>query len=396
MFRLCTSLALLGAALACAESAPAWPGFDWNDWQALTGVERPDIESPQAGLPDLLPLLKNDPADAREFPSLVVWKRKRDLIRHRVSTLIGTGTGLRFDAADPEIIGEEILPEYKRFHMRLPGLLDEPIPAYLLIPHTLVSRPAPAMIVLHQTQAPGKREAVGLEGDPEMAFADELAKRGYICLAPDAKGFGERIPEGGQPYDGAMDFYRAHPEWSFFGQMNIELVRMAQFLAARGDVDESRIGVIGHSHGAYGGIVGAALNTDISLVVASCGFTTLRTDPRPDRWSHLTPLLPRLGFYVDDIKQAPLDWHEVAAMIAPRAFYNYATLDDDIFPETDNLAEVYADLEKLYRLHGVEDKFHGELAPGKHQFPKAAREAAYAWIDRQFKVERAAGGAAAP
>ncbi|MCF6287436.1 MAG: hypothetical protein L3K26_19980, partial [Candidatus Hydrogenedentes bacterium] len=152
--------------------------------------------------------------------------------------------------------------------------------------------------------------------------------------------------------------------------------------------DPKRIGVIGHSHGAYGSIMGTIFEARIALAVASCGFNTLRTDNRPDRWSHLTALMPRLGFYVEDIKQAPFDWHEVIACIAPRPYFNWATLKDDVFPNTDNLADIYTQLEDVYGLYNAEDKFHGELVPGKHRFPKEGREMAYAWIDQQFHIER--------
>jgi hypothetical protein len=95
-----------------------------------------------------------------------------------------------------------------------------------------------------------------------------------------------------------------------------------------------------------------------------------------------------MGFYVEDVASTPLDWHEIAACIAPRPYFNWATLEDDIFPETANLAEVYEQIRSVYALYGKESRFHGELVPGKHRFPKEGREMAYAWIDQQFGVKR--------
>lgn len=387
---LCRFSCLLGAVALLAVALPAtgWPGFDWDAWQALTEASPPEIESPQAGLPDLMPLLKNAPEDPRSFPALALWRKKQAQISSVLSQMLGMADGLQREFEPAEVLGEEVTEAYRRQHLRIPGEQGDPIPAYLLLPKRPVARPTPAMIVLHQTQAAGKDEAAGLAGDPEMAFADELAKRGYICIVPDAIGFGERIPEGGQPYDGAMDFYEKHPAWSFFGKMAWDTARVVDYLAGRGDVDAERIGVIGHSHGAYGAIMAAAREPRIAVTVASCGFTTLRADPNPERWSHKTALMPRLGFYLDDITQAPFDWHEVAALIAPRAYFNWATLDDSIFPNTDSLQGVYEELEGLYALYGLEDNFRGVLAPGKHAFPKEAREQAYAWVDRQFRVAR--------
>lgn len=375
-------------ALAFAGTAVSWSGFDWEEWRQQTGAEKPAIESPQAGLTEWLPLLKNTPDATRDFPVVTLWKKKRDHILIDLYQMLGSPTQIVPDPVPTETLEEVITEDYVRQRLTIPAGEGNRIPAYLLIPRKAAARPMPAMIVLHQTQAAGKREAVGLEGDPEMAFADELAKRGYLCLVPDAPGFGERIPAGGQPYDDARAFYEQHPKWSYFGKMNWEIPRLIFYLEQRGDVDMNRIGAIGHSHGAYSAIMAAAVETRISLVVASCGLTTFRTDPKPERWSHLTPLMPNLGFYLDDISQTPIDWHEIIALIAPRPLFNWSTLDDTIFPNTAPLAEVYTQLESLYKLYGMEGKFRGELAPGEHRFPKEAREQAYAWIDQQFNIVR--------
>lgn len=372
----------------CAPHAFAWPGFVWEDWQKATGVQKPDMVTAQSGHSELLPLLKTSFEDGETITTTAAWEQKRLGILETLRTLFGTPSGVT-PADTAAVLGEAEQREgYTRSHVMIPGEVGDPIPAYLLLPDTPVATPAPAMIVLHQTQAPGKDEACGITGDPEMAFADELAKRGYICLVPDAIGFGERIPAGEQPYHDSMKLYERHPNWSFFGKMNWDVSRAVDYLESRDDVDGARIGAIGHSHGAYGSIMAAIQEPRIALVVASCGFTTLRTDPRPDRWSHLTALMPRMGFYVDDVASAPLDWHEIVACIAPRPYFNWATLEDDIFPETANLAEVYEQLEGVYALYDEKENFHGELVPGKHRFPKEGREKAYAWLDNHFGVER--------
>jgi hypothetical protein len=88
------------------------------------------------------------------------------------------------------------------------------------------------------------------------------------------------------------------------GKMVWDVSRCIDYIETLRQVDSGRIGCIGHSHGAYGTIFAAAFDPRIACAAASCGFTTLRTDPRPDRWSHLTPLLPPIGFYVPDAAAA--------------------------------------------------------------------------------------------
>jgi dienelactone hydrolase len=376
-------------ATVIARPALAWEGFDWNTWKEISEAQPPEVSSPQAGQSELLPLLSSEALGSATIESSEAWEAKRKRIVEVLEQFLGTPGPIETPEPTAEILGEEDMGSYVRRHIRIASESDDWIPAYLLMPKALLENPSPTMIVLHQTQAPGKLEACGMTGDPNMAFAKELVERGYICIAPDAIGFGERIPDGAQPYSGAHDFYRKHPNWSFFGKMNWDVQRVVDYLETIPEVDAARIGCMGHSHGAYGTIVGAAFEPRISAAIASCGFTTLRTDPRPDRWSHLTALFPRLGFYVDDVESAPFDWHEIVACIAPRALLNYGTLNDGIFPNTDNLSAIYLELGDVYRLYDASERFDGVLVTGPHSIPADVRQLAYHWLDRQFGVNPA-------
>ncbi len=371
--------------------ALAWDGFDWHTWREITGVQAPQVTSPQAGQSELVPLLASRGPNSPSIRSPEGWEVKRAYIIGVLEAFLGTPDPIDKPAPIAEILGEEDMGSYVRRHIRVASESDDWIPAYMLVPKVLQTDPSPTMIVLHQTQAPGKQEACGMTGDPNMAFALELVERGYICIAPDAIGFGERIPEGEQPYYGAHDFYRKHPNWSFFGKMNWDVQRVIDYLETIPEVDASRIGCMGHSHGAYGTIMAAAFDTRIKAAVASCGFTTLRTDPRPDRWSHLTALLPRVGFYIDDVDETPFDWHEIVACIAPRAYFNHATLNDDIFPNTANLSTAYVQLGEVYGLYDERDRFYGSLVTGAHSIPPASRRMAYEWLDKQFGFDPITG-----
>jgi dienelactone hydrolase len=232
--------------------------------------------------------------------------------------------------------------------------------------------------------AQGKEEPCGIKGDPELAFAVELVKRGYVCLAPDVIGFGERIAPGKQPYDNNIAFFRKHPGWSCMGKMVWDTSRLVDYLETLPFVDPKRIGSIGHSHGAYGTLFAAAFEPRIAAAVASCGFTTFRSDPRPDRWSHLTPLIPQLGFYLPDVASIPFDWQHVLALAAPRRLFVWYATKDSIFPQTENLDGMLRDVRKVYALHGADAALAWQAFDGPHTFPPAAREAAYRWLDEGF------------
>src|SRR4051812_37226749 len=64
------------------------------------------------------------------------------------------------------------------------------LPAYLLLPKGVKGR-VPAVLCLHQTVKIGKGSPAGVGDRPTLFYAVELARRGYVTLAPDYPYFGE-------------------------------------------------------------------------------------------------------------------------------------------------------------------------------------------------------------
>jgi dienelactone hydrolase len=76
----------------------------------------------------------------------------------------------------------------------MPWKEAERIKSLLLLPKS-TGGTAPAVIAHHQHAGQfdlGKCEVVGLAGDADQAYGAELAKRGYVVIAPDALAFEER------------------------------------------------------------------------------------------------------------------------------------------------------------------------------------------------------------
>lgn len=364
----------------------AWEGYSWPSWLEISQATKPAISSPQAGQSELIPLLCSEGMDSPRIDSIQGWEKKRDRILAVLRDMIGQPASLSPLPPLAEIQDEQDQGTYIRRHLRIRSEAGDFIPAYFLIPKDRPSQLAPVMIVLHQTVAQGKDEPAGILGNPELAFGVELVQRGFLCLIPDAIGFGERIPPQTNPYSNTMEFYKKHPQWSFFGKMIWDIQRLVDWLETQPEIDPYRIGCIGHSHGSYGSILPAIFEPRISAVVASCGFNALRKDTNPDRWSHLTPLLPRLGFYMQNVNEIPFDWQEVVACLAPRSYFNWATLDDKIFPNTQNLRGVFNELRDVYSLYGAQDNFSANLVPGDHSFPLSARDRAYHWLQQQLAI----------
>jgi hypothetical protein len=91
-----------------------------------------------------------------------------------------------------------------------------------------------------------------------------------------------------------------------------------------------------------------------------------------------------LGFYLSQIAEIPFDWHEILACLAPRPFFNWAVLNDDIFPHTENLQGIYESLKSVYGLYGAVDTLHARLEPGTHSFSASVRQEAYHWLNKHL------------
>lgn len=367
-----------------ASRIAAWEGHDWNQWRQVTTWQKPEQLTDQAGRRDLAPLLEDKAVSSDRKILLDDWQRRRDAYARTIQSILGAPSDLRKPVIEVQELGREELYGYSRRHLRIRAEPNDWIPAYLLVPKSLATERVPAMLCLHQTVAQGKEEPCGIKGDPELAFTVELVQRGYVCLAPDALGFGERIPAGSQPYHDSLAFYRKHPGWSFMGKMVWDVGRAIDYLETLPMVDPKRIGSIGHSHGAYGILFATAFEPRISAAVASCGFTTFRSDPHPERWSHLTALMPQLGFYLPDVASIPFDWQHVLALTAPRRLWIWYATQDAIFPRTENLDGLLRDVQRIYDICGAKDALAWEAFDGPHQFPRAAREKAYRWLEASF------------
>lgn len=372
--------------LALPDFAGAWEGHRWDAWLSVSREKKPDIQSPQSGRGDLLPLMQRVDNAAAPIDTIEEWEKKRDSILAVLQKILGEPEDIQSVPPYAEILSEEDRETYWRRHIRIACEADDWIPAFLLIPKPFPIRPNPATIVLHQTVAQGKKEVCGIEGDPEQALAVELVNQGFVCIAPDAIGFGERIPPGASPYHDSLKFFQRYSHWSYMGKMVWDVQRIVDYLETLPFIDPARIGCIGHSHGAYGTIFATIFEPRISAAIASCGFTPLRFDPTPERWSHLTPLIPRLGFYLPQIAGAPFDWHEILACLAPRSFFNWAVLDDDIFPNTHRLRAIYESLKSVYGLYGAEGKLQARLEPGEHSFPASVRQESYHWLNKHLPL----------
>lgn len=272
---------------------------------------------------------------------------------------------------------------YKRFTIKMLVAESENISAYLYIPSGK-SKKHPAMLALHETNAIGKQGVDGQGKNKNLAYARELAERGYVVIAPDYPSFGNS-----KDYDFAADRYESATMKGIFNHM-----RCVDFLVSRKDVDAGKIGVIGHSLGGHNAIFVGAFDSRLKVVVTSSGWTLLdfynigpasqKYGGRLGPWAQdrYMPLL-RTKYNLDPEK-IPFDFDEVIATIAPRAFFSNSPLNDSNF-DVKGVKKGIENISPVYRLLGASDHLQARHPESGHDFPEQVRFEAYQFIDTILK-----------
>lgn len=264
--------------------------------------------------------------------------------------------------------------------------------AFLAIPHGLKGRGA-ALVSLHGTYPRGKEREAGLEENPEKAFLDHLARRGYVVIAPDHFVAGERTPPEGA-YD-TTRFYQKHPEWTAVGKAAYEHAIAIDVLQSLDCVDPDRIGVLGHSLGGHGAYFLAAYDPRIRVAVSNSGCAPFRYNHKVEAWArdhfyiYFKPM--RAGLLQGELP--PIDMHEIMALVAPRPFLDLSALNDLIAGDPPQLAGwtyrqrvlMLMKVMDAYELEGAAENFafyaHGQGHSAHHE----VRQLMYAWLDKHLK-----------
>jgi dienelactone hydrolase len=258
----------------------------------------------------------------------------------------------------------------------------ERVPAWVFIPADGAAR-HPAVLAHHQHGGQfqvGKDGPAGLGSTPDQHYALELARRGYVTIAPDALCFNERQDPSGKLKDASCErfeaLHRITAGKSLQGKYVWDARRALDYLETRPEVDASRLGMIGHSLGGQETLFTTAVDTRIKAAVSSCGFGSLRTLERDRILHNFALFVPQLASHGD--------YGAVLALVAPRPFLVAARSEDPIFP-MDGIEETVAAARLAYAAAGAADRLVTFYEPGPHQFSPAMREAAYAWLDRWLK-----------
>lgn len=264
----------------------------------------------------------------------------------------------------------------------------------LLTPKT--PGPHPAIILLHDHGAKfdiGKEKMIKPWGNAEQlasaqAWADkfftghfvgdELAKRGYVVLAVDAIGWGERGPlKYEQQQALASNFFNLGR--SLAGEMAYEDVRATDFLASLKQVDAKRIGVVGFSMGAYRAWQLAALSDKVAATAAVSWIGTYDGLMIPGN----NVLRGQSSFYMlHPGLPTQFDFPDVASIAAPNPMLFFNGGKDKLFPES-AVQGAYEKMHRVWASQHADSKLETKMWPELgHVFYQEQQAEVFTWLDR--------------
>jgi dienelactone hydrolase len=246
--------------------------------------------------------------------------------------------------------------------------------AYLYIPNGLKpDRSNPAIASMHGSgyfrYIP--QSEPGWERDPDRQYAQELAERGYVVIAPDYLYLGPEYKT--DPYK--MGYVSA----TMKGIVNH--IRAVDVLVSRPEVDPKRIGTIGQSLGGHDALFLAVFEPRIRVIVSSCGFNTFRKyyGGNLKGWASKN-YMPRITTeYGNQPDRMPFDFTEILGALAPRPVFINAPLGDHNF-EVSGVKDCVRAATPVYQLFGADDRLVAIYPEGGHSFGQSSRDAAYAFL----------------
>lgn len=238
-----------------------------------------------------------------------------------------------------------------------------------------------------------------------LAWANEIAKKGYVVLVSDAFPFASRRvmlkdvpphlahgltdqdPEnpknivaynewaGQHEHIMAKSLFSAGTTWPgvFFAEDRMAL----NILCARPEVDASRIGCGGLSGGGMRTAFMAGLDPRIKCAVC-VGFMTTWKDfvlnkSYTHTWMVYVPLLPN-----------ELDFPEIIGLRAPLPTLVLNDTEDDLYT-MEGMRQADSILKEVYAKAGASGNYKASFHPGPHKFDRKMQTEAFQWFDRWLK-----------
>ncbi len=250
----------------------------------------------------------------------------------------------------------------------------ETVPASLVRPVGLTG-PAPAILFNHSHGGGydvGRRELVeGRSYLHSVPYAKTLTDLGFVAMCIDHWVFGERATRSESQAFKAM-LWQGRVLW---GMMVYDSLRALDWLAARPDVDASRLGTLGMSMGSTMAWWLAALDERVRVTVDICclgDFHTLLANRSLDEHG--------IYYYVPSLLKH-FTTAGINALIAPRAHLAIAGVRDPLTPP-EGLDVIDSELIAVYAAHGHPERWKLLRYDVGHQETAEGRAAAVEFLKR--------------
>ena len=281
--------------------------------------------------------------------------------------------GLRPERSDLclEYLEEVDCGPYVRHRVQYQSEADVIVPAYLLVPEGVSAEgQAPGLLCLHGHGQFGKDSVAGIDTAPDRRaeidryqydFGRRFAEQGYVVLAPDLRGFGERRPD----YPGPRIDYcpRNYMCATLLGTTVValhlcDLEAALDVLQSLDCVDGDRLACAGLSLGGRMTMMISAMDPRIKVAVPSGCMNLFQERYQALRQcgAQLIPGLLRYG-----------DTPEIFSLIAPRPIVIEMGLSDPLIPH-DWAERGLARIRRAYEAAGATDRLYLDRFDGGHIF----------------------------
>jgi dienelactone hydrolase len=237
--------------------------------------------------------------------------------------------------------------------------------------------PAPAVIGVCGHSSNGKA------ADAYQAFAQNLARLGYVCFIFDPVGQGERLQFIGADLKsrvgpGVAEHIQMGNQQPLVGEFLgtwfvWDAIRALDYLLTRKEVDPQHIGVTGNSGGGTQTTWLCGMEPRFTMAAPACFVTTIRRDAEnelPQDTEQCPPGVLALG----------LDHSDFLAAMAPKPVVILAQ-EKDYF-DARGATETYERLKRLYALLGKPENIQLFIGPDYHGYSQANREAMYRFFNK--------------
>jgi cephalosporin-C deacetylase-like acetyl esterase len=299
------------------------------------------------------------------------WKAQ---VKEKLTELLGMDV-IKENVCDPQFkIEEEIQKDgYKQIRFSFYSEVGAYVPCYLLVPNDIKGK-LPVAIVLQGHNEMGFASSIGRVLKHETAeydagngmFAVQAVKNGYIALAIEQRGMGERKAmntfDRRVALDGGICKHEAMTAIllgrTLIGERVHDISAAIDQLSNFDCCDVDKIIITGNSGGGTATYYSACFDERIKYAIPSCAVCAFK-DSIAEMWHCTCNYVPHMAEY--------FDMGELACLIAPRKLLVIYGAKDPIFP-IKGTHEVYSVIEKIYKKENAADNCRLVVMPERPHY----------------------------